>query len=357
MPIYKICNVGTNKCLNINGSNILGVNLEGTSYNVNIWTSSTEPEQKWFVERINTNTSTFIRSYMNNKVGLNYVTTNGNCNIHEISGNEKDAEVVFETTAVSGRYKIRLKNYSNKYLTVVSGTNGADGSNVTWSSSSSSNYQLWTFDMQIIVDFSSTSTVYATCGIYQDSAANYMLAANESKRIENGKYIYNYFKALKFTKAAICAMLGNFQFESTINPGMWEHRISTDNYDCSKGYGIAQLTSAQDFIDWCYRINLITINTSKAIIALCNSYPQTLMNAELMYILWECEVLGGTFYPGAKGTLLNIKTFNQFKTYAASTQPTINTLSDVFCSYFERPNPPVNYADRQEYAWDWYKKL
>ena len=37
------------------------------------------------------------------------------------------------------------------------------------------------------------------------------------------------------------------------------------------------------------------------------------MNAELMYILWECEVLGGTFYPGAKGTLLNIKTFSQFK--------------------------------------------
>ena len=357
MPIYKICNVGTNKCLNINGSNILGVNLEGTSYNVNIWTSSTEPEQKWYIERISTSSSTFIRSYMNNKVGLNYVTTNGNCNIHEISGNEKDAEVVFESTSISGRYKIKLKNYSNKYLTVVSGTNGADGSNVTWSSSSSSNYQLWTFDMQIIVDFSSTSTVYATCGIYRDSAANYELAANESKKNTNARYIYNFLRTQDFTKAAICAMLGNFQCESSLDPGIWESRTSAGKYVLSGGYGIAQLTSAQDFIDWCCRINLLTINTESAINALCSSYPQTLMNAELMYILWECEVLGGTFYPGAKGTLLNIKTFSQFKAYAASTQSTIKTLSDVFCSYFERPDAPVDYDSRQTNAWYWYQNL
>ena len=37
----------------------------------------------------------------------------------------------------------------------------------------------------------------------------------------NAQYILNYLMARGWTKEAVCAMLGNMQSESTINPGIW----------------------------------------------------------------------------------------------------------------------------------------
>lgn len=360
MAIFKIRNVGANQYLNIYGSNILGINLTNNLYNVTVWPASDAPEQMWYLPMPYKGITTYVRPYMSpymkQDVGLNILTTNSNCNIHTIANNERDAEVEIIDGSISGTIKIRLKNYPTKYLTADKADKGANVSWCTASSISNPNLQLWKLEPQYIVSDTKTDTVYAVTGMYSNNNANFGSQNNRFKMDTNAKYIYSFLTKKGFTKAAICAMLGNMQTESSINPGIWE-LIQNGTYILSKGYGVAQLTSAQNFLEWCYRINLINFKTAAAINQVCASYPQMLMDAELMYILWECEALGGTFYAGDKGTLLGITTFSQFKTYAASTQPTIKTLSDVFCSYFERPDPPVDYTSRQTNAWYWYQNL
>ncbi len=361
MPIFKIRNVGANQYLNIYGSNVIGVNLINNLYNVTVWPASDVPEQMWYLPMPYKNITTYVRPYispyMKKEVGLNIVTTSGNCNIHTIADNEHDSQVEIINGSTSDTIKIRLKNYPDKYLTADKADKGANVSWCTASSVNNSNLQVWKLEPQYIVDFSGTDTVYAVTGKYTDTAANFENASNKFKMNTNAKYIYGFLKNKGFTKSAICAMLGNMQTESSINPGIWESRSSSGIYSVSGGYGVAQLTPAQDFLEWCYRINLITNTTAGAINQLCAAYPQALMDAELQYILWECEALGGTFYPGDKGTLLGISTFSQFKKYNVSNESEMDKLSDVFCSYFERPDPPVDYDSRQTNAWSWYASL
>lgn len=114
MPIYNISNVASNRYLNINGSNFLGTDLTSNIYNVNIWSHSSTPEQKWYLPSLETNKTTYIRSYMNDDTGLNLVTTSNNCSIHMIPGNERDAQVELINVPNTNYYKIRLKN-SMKY--------------------------------------------------------------------------------------------------------------------------------------------------------------------------------------------------------------------------------------------------
>lgn len=63
----------------------------------------------------------------------------------------------------------------------------------------------------------------------------------------NAKYILRYFTSRGWTKQAICGMLGNFQKESSINPGIWQN---LDAGNTALGYGIAQWTPATKYTDW-----------------------------------------------------------------------------------------------------------
>ena len=71
-----------------------------------------------------------------------------------ISGNETDAAITFESTGAY--YKIRLTNYSNRYLTAGGTGNGA---NVYWAAASGANTQLWEC---IIVDVGTNNYTYPT---------------------------------------------------------------------------------------------------------------------------------------------------------------------------------------------------
>lgn len=352
MPIYKICNVGANRYLNIHGSDLLGTYLTSNLYKVTIWSRAESPEQMWFLPSLSTNTTTYIRSYMNNDVGLNIVTSNSNCTIHQIEGNKNDAEVELVQTSTVNCYKIRLKNHPSKYLTAA---NSSEGALAIWSAASSSNLQVWKFEQQTLVYFQNSSTVYANNGTRHDRDADYE-NYHVDKMNANAVYIYNYLKGKKFTRAAICAMLGNMQIESSINPGIWRTQNNT-----SGAYGIAQCYPAQDFIEWCARINILTESTANATgINNLVRYPQTLMDAELMFILWECEIKGGVFKVGIPGVILQIETFDQFKNYnatSATDYTTVRALAKVFGSYFERPSnsPDYNYSERELAAVEWFK--
>lgn len=68
----------------------------------------------------------------------------------------------------------------------------------------------------------------------------------EAEMKNNATLIWNYFRAKGWTINSVCAMLGNMQSESTINPNIWEGLEL--NYE--RGYGLVQWTPATKYIDW-----------------------------------------------------------------------------------------------------------
>lgn len=138
---YKFTNIGAGKCLNIQGSNITSLT---NHQNVTIWADSGSLEQRWFLNSYVPGYvgSTLIESAVNSHFGLNPYRsgTNWNCDVFPTAGNETDAALTLEPSG--SYYKIRLSNYSNRYLTAASSTNGA---NVYWAAANGSSYQLWSY--------------------------------------------------------------------------------------------------------------------------------------------------------------------------------------------------------------------
>lgn len=65
--------------------------------------------------------------------------------------------------------------------------------------------------------------------------------------MENNAYIfYSVMWNYGFTLKSICAMLGNIQRESGINPGLWQSM----KVDPSMGFGLVQWTPSTNYTDW-----------------------------------------------------------------------------------------------------------
>ena len=58
-------------------------------------------------------------------------------------------------------------------------------------------------------------------------------------RENNAKLVHKFFRGQGWSYHAICAMLGNMEVESSINPGLIEGRKTTLDPD-SDGYGLTQ---------------------------------------------------------------------------------------------------------------------
>lgn len=144
----------------------------------------------------------------------------------------------------------------------------------------------------------------------------------------NAKYIYGYLKPRGWSINAICAMLGNMETESTINPSIWQN---LDAGNLSLGYGLVQWTPATKFIEWC-AVNSLGIEH---------------INSALARIEWE--VANGEQW---------IKTdefpfsFNDFKVSSAD----ISTLANAFLRNYERPAEQTQPA-RAAQALAWYEVL
>lgn len=67
----------------------------------------------------------------------------------------------------------------------------------------------------------------------------------ESEMRANGIEIYQYFSSYGWSINAICAMLGNMQSESGVNPGIWEGLTPY-----SGGYGLVQWTPYSKYKNW-----------------------------------------------------------------------------------------------------------
>lgn len=130
---YKLTNVASGKCLNINGDNLTSL----TPWtNVTLWSDSGSNEQKWILST--DYDSKPIKSVIDRNYGLNiYLDSTYNCNVYQVAGNETDSAVYF--TNYGSYYRVGLHNY-NRYLTAA-GT--GDGANVYWATYTESNLQKW----------------------------------------------------------------------------------------------------------------------------------------------------------------------------------------------------------------------
>lgn len=150
----------------------------------------------------------------------------------------------------------------------------------------------------------------------------------EEHRRDNAKLVRDFFAARGWTINAICAMLGNMEVESTINPGLIEGRKQSLSED--DGYGLTQWTPYTKLSNWATRDGLVWMNDGGT---QCKRIQYEMEN-ELQWI-----------------TNIDIS----FRDFSQSTE-SLQYLTIAFCRNYERPKNP-DYAQRVANARKWYKFL
>ena len=147
----------------------------------------------------------------------------------------------------------------------------------------------------------------------------------------NATMAANYFTSQNWTLNAICAMLGNMQAESGINPGIWEN---LDPYN--GGYGLTQWTPYTKLSDWATAEGLTWLDDGTT---QCKRIDYEAVNN----LQW--------FYNSELGLSPPI-TFLQFSTSHLD----LNTLSNYFLWFYEHPADPGpgTQAIRQANAQAWW---
>lgn len=159
-------------------------------------------------------------------------------------------------------------------------------------------------------------------------SSNTYLSQYGAEMTANATYIYNYFRSRGWTKNAICAMLGNMQRESTINPGLWQN---LDAGNTSLGLGLVQWTPATKLISWCNS----------------NSLSYTSIEAQCRRIIYELnnglQWIATASYP------------ESFRQFTQSTK-SINYLTYAFLKNYERAGVEAA-SQRVQHAQYWYNHL
>jgi hypothetical protein len=88
---------------------------------------------------------------------------------------------------------------------------------------------------------------HGTYGYYYGNLTNGSQPLTQGQMELNAEYIYKALTHEGWSLSAICGMLGNMQYESSINPGRWQ---SDDVGNTSMGYGLVQWTPATKYINW-----------------------------------------------------------------------------------------------------------
>lgn len=167
-------------------------------------------------------------------------------------------------------------------------------------------------------------------GTYYGSSFNSSDPLTLEQMQVNARYIFKYYSDMGVTTNAICGMLGNFQAESTINPGRWEN----DNVnDMEHGYGLVQWTPATKYINWARQYD-------------SNEDPSK-MDVNLERIDYEIQK-GEQYYPTDEYP----ETFNEFMLSTKSPE----YLAKAFLYNYERASAE-RVEERVEYANYWYEFL
>ena len=153
---------------------------------------------------------------------------------------------------------------------------------------------------------------------------------NQYEIEHNAQLAYRYLFSVGYTHETICAILGNMQQESGINPGIWENL----QINPSRGYGLVQWTPSTYYTDWATQNGY----------SISDGYPQ---------LLWVDTVLdSGGYWVQRNG--YNI-TYDNFKNNTDLNS--IDYLTSAWYYNFENPGSGDTSLDaRKQYAhyWDDY---
>jgi len=141
----------------------------------------------------------------------------------------------------------------------------------------------------------------------------------------NADYILRFLLNRGWTRKAVCAMLGNMQTESWINPGVWQN---FDEGNLNLGFGLVQWSPASKYFNWANEVNQ-------------NPYK---IYSQLNRILYEVE-------NDIQYTDPNM-TFEQFSHSTAS----VYDLAMLFLRYYEKPKI-IDQPIRGTQAEYWYDVL
>lgn len=149
----------------------------------------------------------------------------------------------------------------------------------------------------------------------------------------NARIVCDYLYARGWSINAICAVIANMEFESTINPNLWENLIE----DTSKGYGLVQWTPMTKLKTWADERGLDYTNG----------------NVQLQRIIYEMNN-GLQWGRNPYEDIPNEPpiTFKQFSVSKLD----LTTLTNYWMWYYERPADPHQPA-RAQAAMYWYDYL
>lgn len=207
---------------------------------------------------------------------------------------------------------------------------GGNGQGVTMGAHSSS----YAFAKQVSIN-DYTSTAGSWTALYRDPSqsvtdhkwhqSNSYLALYGDYMNDNAYMVFSYFNALGFSAAAIAGILGNFQQESTINPGLWQGLTPG-----SGGYGLMQSTPASKYFNYASANNIDTND------------PDENGDGQCAYVNDGPSL--GEWLPGS-GYSYTWAQFSQLTDYEEATK--------AFLYQYERAGTPA-LTNRLEYAAHWY---
>lgn len=175
-------------------------------------------------------------------------------------------------------------------------------------------------DLKYFTDVNETSTEWVYC-------CNRYLS--KSEMAVNAQCILDYLRCYGWTKNAVCAMLGNMERESTINPGIWQ---SLKENNLSVGYGLVQWTPASKYINW----------------AQSKGWAKENIYNQLQRILYEVENNNVQWQDVGNYNM----TFKQFTQSNAS----LDWLTEVFLKNYERAGVAA-LTERINNSNYWYNNL
>jgi surface antigen len=160
-----------------------------------------------------------------------------------------------------------------------------------------------------------------------------LISTNEyltvAEMTDNAQYVFDYFFDQGWTAEAICGMLGNMQWESHINPGVWQN-LDYGNYNV--GYGLVQWTPASKVTSW----------------LISNGYDIGDIGGQCARIMYELNNYGTQW----RVDPISGYTFAQYTKLTADP----STMAYYFLKDYEQAGDE-HLSERQSYATYWYTNL
>ena len=175
------------------------------------------------------------------------------------------------------------------------------------------------------------------------------LALDPDQQAHNARGLFTQLYRIGFTAAPICAMLGNIEAESGINPGKLQGASADplpDNQTMlafTAGAGIVQWTPAKDTI---------------VPYAIANGRNWYSMLTQFLRLKFEYdndfEFIGVT----VNGQYFDWEIFHDFEPDPLDPMQSVNDLAEAFLRGYLRPsNPDATLRNRQYYSRLWYDQL